>query len=158
MRLSTGQTVPIIRPEVRGMSAWTVAELVNKVTKLLSAKSGADYADPHEEITNFLERIYYEFRNLGISAQERALNYAATNALLFSKKLLQEAEKGFHLDEIEVQRSPICRPDSDCWDVVLKFYDPQKVFEKSRHAIRFTVDVSYVNPVILGEPRSWYIR
>ena len=43
------------------------------------AAVGDDVADD-DEILNFLNRVYYELRNLGIAPQERAINFAATNA------------------------------------------------------------------------------
>jgi hypothetical protein len=61
------------------------------------------------------------------------------------------------LDTIEVERSPICRPDSECWDVVLCFFDPENVL-RSRKCYRFTVDVSDVCPVMVGKVRAWSIR
>jgi hypothetical protein len=62
------------------------------------------------------------------------------------------------LDTIETERSPICRPDSDCWDVKLTFFDPERVFQRARKTHRFTVDVSDVVPVTVGPVRSWYVR
>src|SRR6266566_2591319 len=58
----------------------------------------------------------------------------------------------------EVERSPICRLDSDCWDVKLTFFPPGKVFEQARKVYRFTVDVSDVCPVMIGKVRSWFVR
>ena len=65
---------------------------------------------------------------------------------------------GLDLDTIEVERSPICRPESDCWDVKLTFFNPSKVFEQARKVYRFTVDVSDVVPVTVGSVRSWFVR
>ena len=62
------------------------------------------------------------------------------------------------LDTIEVERSPICRQYSDCWDVKLMFFNPSKVFEQARKVYRFTVDVSDVVPVMVGDVRSWFVR
>jgi hypothetical protein len=59
------------------------------------------------------------------------------------------------LDTIEVERSPICRQDSDCWDVKLIFFNPEKQFEVARKVFRFTVDVSDVVPVLVGDVRQW---
>jgi hypothetical protein len=58
------------------------------------------------------------------------------------------------LDNITVERSPFCRIDSDCWDVVIKFFDPDNVL-RSKLNFRFTVDVSDIMPVTLGPVRSW---
>jgi len=44
--------------------------------------------------------------------------------------------------------------DSDCWDVKMKFFDPTNN-QKAKFIIRFTVDVSDLLPVLMGEPRVW---
>jgi hypothetical protein len=62
------------------------------------------------------------------------------------------------LDEIDVVRSPICRPESDCWDVKLTFFDPSRMLDRARKVYRFTVDVSDVTPVTVGSVRSWSVR
>ena len=67
-------------------------------------------------------------------------------------------KEGMDLDTIAVERSPLCRPDSDCWDVKLTFFNPSKVFEQARKVYRFTVDVSDVVPVMVGPVRTWFVR
>ena len=62
------------------------------------------------------------------------------------------------LDTIDVERSPICRPDSDCWDVKLIFFNPSKVFEQARKVYRFSIDVGDLVPVTVGSVRSWFVR
>ena len=61
------------------------------------------------------------------------------------------------LDTIVVAKSPVCRPDSDCYDVELGFFNPSNL-QEARTVARFTVDVSDVIPVTLGEPRFWRAR
>src|SRR6185295_4362074 len=105
---------------------------------------------------NFLDRVYYDLRNLGMTPQERAINYAATNAFLIERIFEKTIKDDMQLDSIGVERSPICRPDSDCWDVKLNFFYPYKpavpparvVYETQVY--RFTVDVSDVVPVMIG--------
>lgn len=58
------------------------------------------------------------------------------------------------LDSISVEKSPICRPDSDCYDVKLSFFDPENN-QRSNRVFRFTIDVSHVIPVTIGQVRSW---
>ena len=60
------------------------------------------------------------------------------------------------LDSIEVEKSPFCRLDSDCWDVKLKFFDPENG-SRAKKVYRFTIDVSYIIPVTLGKVRSWSV-
>jgi len=58
------------------------------------------------------------------------------------------------LDSIDVVRSPFCRKDSDCWDVKLKFFDPEND-RRANRVLRYTIDVSDIMPVTLGTPRLW---
>jgi len=111
-----------------------------------------------QAVGNFLERVYHESRNLGVTAQERAINYAATNALNIERVYESAMKEDMDLEGIEVERSPVCRPDSDCWDVKLMFFFPQRQVQTVRKAYRFTVDVSDVVPIIVGKMRSWFVR
>jgi hypothetical protein len=65
---------------------------------------------------------------------------------------------GLQLDQIEVVTSPICRADSDCWDIVLYFFNPQRGLEEARRAYRFTADMSDIVPVLIGDVREWSVR
>ena len=145
------------------MYSWTTAALVKGVcgeppAKSAEAQKHAAYADKTQAVANFLERVYHELRNLGLTPQERAINYAATNAMNVEKIFEAALKENMELDTIEVERSPICRLDSDCWDVKLTFFNPSKVFEQARKIYRFTVDVSDVCPVMVGKVRSWFVR
>jgi hypothetical protein len=93
-----------------------------------------------------------------MTPQERAINFAATNAFNVEKVIEAAIREEMDLDIIEVERSPLCRPDSDCWDVKLTFFNPGKVFEQAKKVYRFTVDVSDVVPVTVGRVRSWFVR
>jgi cyanobactin maturation PatA/PatG family protease len=147
-RLISGLEVPVLYPDSRGIFGWKVSDL---------AKSVGKDAEESAAVENFLNRIYFEFRNLGLMPKDRALNYAATNAFqvggVFSKALADEMA----LDTISVQKSPICRPEADCWDVVLTFFKPEDKFSQARMSHRFTVDVSDVLPVLVGPVRSWAV-
>ena len=157
--LRNGQIVPVIYPELRGMFSWTTKSLV---TAAVGEPSGdeeqrGEYESRAEEVANFLERVYYEIRNFGIAPQERAINYAATNAFQVDHIYRDAIRAGMSLDRIEVERSPICRPESDCWDVKLTFFDPSSRLEKARTVYRFTVDVSDIIPITLGKVRRWSV-
>jgi cyanobactin maturation PatA/PatG family protease len=162
-RLLSGQPIPMIQPEVSGMASWTTSALVEAAVGALPPKDAAErekqtYAQRSEGVRNFLQRIYHEVRNLGLISQDRALNFVATNALMVAKIFESALKNGMDLDTISVERSPICRPDSDCWDVKLTFFNPAKLLEQARKVYRFTVDVSDVVPVVLGPHRSWFVR
>lgn len=54
-------------------------------------------------------------------------------------------------------KSPICRPDSDCWDVELQMFDPENE-RRANRVYRYTVNVSEVLPVTVGTVRTWAVR
>ena len=153
--LMNGITVPVVAPALRGMFAWDTQSLVDAVLKdVTNAKERTELASA---LTNFLERVYYDLRNMGRSPDERAKNFAATNAYQASTVFRSAQAKGFALDAIEVEKSPICRQDSDCWDVTLTFFDP-KNDRAARDVNRFTIDVSDVVPCTVGPVRNWFVR
>ena len=94
---------------------------------------------------------------MGIAPQDRAINYAATNALLVAKVFKEAIQEQLVLGTYAVERSPICRPESDCWDVKLTFFNPGKMFEQASKVYLFTVDVGDVVPVMVGSIRSWFV-
>jgi cyanobactin maturation PatA/PatG family protease len=158
-RLLNGQEVPLLFPDLRGMYSWSTSDLILTTVGATPADPAAAalYDKKIDGVRNFLERIYYEVRNLGTSPQERAINYAATNAFQVSEVYNRIIATEMKLDCIDVERSPICRPGSDCWDVKLTFFNPAKRIEQARHVYRFTVDVSEVIPVTVGKIRHWDI-
>jgi cyanobactin maturation PatA/PatG family protease len=157
VRLMSGQVVPAIIPDVRGMCSWSTDALVASLIEISFAPqelTPAQNEDFGNRIREFMDRIYYDFRNLGVTPQERALNFAATNLFQAASALGNKALKDRDLDSISVERSPICRPDSDCYDVKISFFDPENS-RRSRRISRYTVDVSDVVPVTVGAVRSW---
>jgi len=151
-RLMNGMAVPVVYPDLRGMYKWRSEHLIAG-TK--GTTSGSDASD--DEILNFLNRVYYELRNLGVAPQERAMNYAATNAYQSRQVFVDSTARKYALDGIKVVKSPICRPDSDCWDVQLQMFDPENERRAGR-IYRYTVDVSEVLPVTVGPIRQWAAR
>jgi cyanobactin maturation PatA/PatG family protease len=154
-RLQSGQTVPVIVPTIRGMHSWATQPLVAHV---LGPRPEAEDAQTAYDarasgLTDFLNRIYYDLRNLGITAEDRAQNYAATNAFQAAAVVSSATEQNLDLDTITVKKSPICRPDSECYDVEVAFFDPRNRNIANR-IYRFTVDVSDVLPVTIGPVRS----
>ncbi|WP_167591605.1 PatA/PatG family cyanobactin maturation protease [Jiella endophytica] len=150
-RLMNGQVLPVIYPDPRGLAKWTAPELVTAA----KAAIGAEDMDSGP-IFNFLVRVYDELRNLGISPEERAINFAATNAYQGASVFADGLNRGLELYGITVARSPICRPDSDCWDVQVTMFDAENERRAAR-VYRFTVDVSEVLPVTVGAGRSWSV-
>jgi cyanobactin maturation PatA/PatG family protease len=163
IRLLSGQIVPVIWPEIRGMYSWTTGALVNSVVGEAPGtgapkKEQDTYQKKLTGVQNFLDRVYYEIRNLGVTDQERALNFVATNAFDIERVYESMMREDMDLDSIEVETSPICRPESSCWDVKLLFFFPERPTQTTRKVYRFTVDVSDVVPVRVGPVRSWFVR
>jgi cyanobactin maturation PatA/PatG family protease len=151
--LLNGQAVTNLFPNLRGMYSWTTSALVAATA---AGEKGASRVLA-ENVTNFLNRIYYKMRNLGVTAEERALNYSATNAYQVSAVFASALNENLELDDIVTSKSPICRIGSDCYDVVLTFFNPRERLTQARREYRFTVDVSDVVPVTVGEVRSWSV-
>jgi cyanobactin maturation PatA/PatG family protease len=159
VRLQSGQVVPVIVPSIRGIYCWATAPLVENV--LGPKPKGADKQSAYERqssgLSDFLNRVYYDLRNLGITAEERALNYSAVNAFQVAEVVRGTTLEELDLDKVNVKKSPVCRPDSDCYDVELLFFNPSNTNVANR-VFRFTVDVSDVIPVTIGTVRSWTRR
>jgi cyanobactin maturation PatA/PatG family protease len=141
----------------RGMYAWKINNLVNAALATVSPEAGeGDEERLRRSLINFLNRVYYDLRNPGQMARDRALNFAATNAFQATSTFAVAVARGMELDTIEVDKSPFCRIDSDCWDVKLKFFDPENS-SRAKKVFRFTIDVIDIVPVTLGEVKSWSV-
>lgn len=158
VRLYSGQVIPVLEPQVRGFYSWNTNILLEAALQAtrcdLESEQGKSVADG---VRQFLNRLYYDLRNLGQTSSERALNFTATNAFQAAQVFIQgyRAEKST-LDSITVERSAFCRMDSDCWDVKFIFFDPENE-RRSRRVFRYTVDVSDTYPVTVGPVREWDI-
>jgi cyanobactin maturation PatA/PatG family protease len=159
VRLQSGQTVPTVDPGGAPIFSWTVDSLVKAVLgeRPQITADQEQYDRRRAEISNFLQRVYYEVRNLGQNPQERAMNFAATTAYKLGDIFADAVRTDLALDRMEVEKSPFARPGSDCWDVKLTFFSPTKRLEQARKVYRFTIDVSTVAPVQIGDARSWYV-
>ena len=156
--LFNGQQVPIINPDLRGLCDWSTGKLVDEAQKAVPALPKKEKEMLKDLAIEFLHRIYFELHNAGRTPRERALNYAGTNLVNLMEILLKMLQANHTLDAIDAERSTVCRPGSDCWDVLLSFFDPAKPMQTVRWTHRYTVDVSEVIPVTVGETRSWKAR
>jgi cyanobactin maturation PatA/PatG family protease len=156
VKLFSGQVVPVIEVyNTRGIYGWKINNLVTAaINTVRTTATDAQEDAIRRTLNSFLNRIYYDLRNLGTTSQDRALNFAATNAFQAATTFAQAVAEGMELDTITVDKSPFCRPDSDCWDVKLKFFDPENN-RRAKRIFRFTIDVSDTVPVTLGAVRSW---
>jgi cyanobactin maturation PatA/PatG family protease len=150
-RLLNGMNVPTVYPDLRGMYRWRSEDLIAN-TKALDAEGPVD---SDQKLLDFLNIVYYGLRNFGVAPQDRALNFAATNAYQAREALAHAARNSLVLSGINVVKSPICRPDSDCWDVELVMFDDDPERIRPSWTYRYTVDVSEVIPVTIGRMRYW---
>lgn len=159
VRLFSGQVVPVISIDApRGLYGWNVNTLQDAaIAAVKQSIPDAKEQIARKALTSFLYQVYHKLRNLGQSSQDRALNFAATNAFQVASVFGEAVGAGMELDDIQVQKSPFCRMDSDCWDVTLGFFDTENLM-RARKRFQFTIDVSDVIPVSLGEVRSWSSR
>jgi hypothetical protein len=175
VRLFSGQIVPVVKAQPRGLYSWNDLALIGAVTTALAAATPADQAQAYTDaartsLRNFLDKVYYQLRNLGQTSPDRALNYAATNTFQAAQGVLRAiypqssglvvpvpGSTGIYtLDTITVARSPFCRMDSDCWDVQIGFFDPEND-RRARMVLQYTVDVSDEMPVSLGPTRFFAV-
>ena len=118
-------------------------------------------------VRNFLDKVYYELRNLGQTSPDRALNFAATNVFSLTSDLAKGILSGetiptsdtpslYTLDTITVSKSPYERVDSDCWDVQVRFFSP--VNDRAARAVyQMTMDVSELVPVQIAPTHTFLV-
>jgi PatG C-terminal/Subtilase family len=154
VKLFSGQIVPVMEVEqTRAIGGWPTVALSDAA--LAQARgSGGDDLLVAQAVRELLTHIRYELRNLGVTAGDRALNYAITAAFQETTTLAAPLAAAMALDAITVQRPPICRNDSDCWDVTLSFFDPENL-KRARRVSRHAIDVGELVPVALGPVRTW---
>ncbi|MGG1943278.1 PatA/PatG family cyanobactin maturation protease [Trinickia sp. NRRL B-1857] len=146
--LLSGEQVPMLVPAERGIFSWSTKALLDLVV------DGKEDPGLRDHVEDFLNRIYHDFRNAGSSPRERALNYAATNLFQAVDVLKRATEEGRVLENIKVEKSVLDRSGEDLYDVKLRFFDPDNVL-RARRVFRFTVDVSDVVPISVGQVRAW---
>ncbi|MGW1245077.1 cyanobactin maturation protease PatG family protein [Streptomyces bobili] len=169
IQMFSGQKVPQVEVESRALYTWNENALVEAITKAVHSDTHVRGVSIDDRILSttiraLLDKIYYQFRNLGQSSADRALNFVGTNAfqvgaeiaqgLLSAKHIPGPEDRLYALDTVTVQKSSYSRQDSDCQDVIVRFFDP----EDERHAtlsLLFTVDVSKNPPVTVGTTKKF---
>jgi cyanobactin maturation PatA/PatG family protease len=159
IRLHSNAELPILNvTDVRGIYGWKINALVSDaVNRTYGTESTPAGISLHHALTNFLNRVYFELHNLGQMSRDRAMNFAATNIFQATSVFAQAIDGGRVLDTIVVHKSPICRLHSDCWDLSLTFFDPDNR-KRAAQLFHFTIDVSDVMPVTVGDVKSWTQR
>lgn len=154
--LYNGQQVPVLDVSLRALFNWNLKFLIEGVLGPRDSAPDKDAWDvKYGRLANFLERIYYEIRNLGQAPSDRAINYLTTNLFQANDAFQKALNEALELDSIFAEKSPLCRPKSDCWDVVMRFFDPNNRLSRALVEYRLTVDVSDISPVGIGKVRSW---
>lgn len=148
--LRSRASLPVLFPEYRAMASWSTKLLVEAVA---GEEKGDKSKERREAVTDFLERLYYSCRNLGMLPSDRAKNYAATNAFNINKIFESAIQRDFQLDEIYVERAPIGNLSKDLWDVRLAFFDPENT-SRARRLYQYSIDVADV-PYAIAPVRSW---
>ncbi len=105
VKLLSGQVVPVIIPELRGMYCWREEAVVKTAVRAVLGSEFKSADDDtlkavHAGARNFLMRVYYEFMNLGRTPQERAMNFAGTNAFQVVDVFEQAVKERLTLDSI----------------------------------------------------------
>lgn len=156
VELFSGEVVPVVKVhDLRGMYAWKVNTLVNAAIAAISRQvDEAQEPLVRQALTAFLNRVYNDLRNVGQTSRDRALNFAATNIFQAASVFVKAIADRRQLDSIEVEKSPFCRLNSDCWDIKLEFSDPERG-SRGRKVFLFTLDVVQPMPVTLGKIKSW---
>jgi cyanobactin maturation PatA/PatG family protease len=165
-RLFSGQVVPVVIAQARGLYTWNETQLIDAIVNgVQQMNTDTQAAQVRLIVRNYLDKIYYQLRNLGQSSADRALNYAATNAFIFAEGVQQGllsaqnlpgGQNLYTLDTINIAKSPYCRVDSDCWDVQVTFFDPEND-RRARCVYQYTIDVSDEMPVSLAPTHSYFI-
>lgn len=161
VRLFSGQEVTEILVDApRGMYSWKTTDLIERSRSIIEGaiKKATQWRlqgappppTPEDLIRQILNKLYYEYRNLGVTSPDRAMNFAATNVFSLMEALATALGEGKSLDRIDVVKSPYCRVDSDCWDIMLKFIDPDNT-NRAYTVLRYSIDVSDKLPVTLGK-------
>ncbi len=158
VKLFSGQTLPVVKIySPRGMYGWTVNMLLDQaIESVRKERAEAEEEAIRKSLRSFLQRVYYDLRNVGQGDRDRAINFAATNAFQATATISEAVAIGMELHSIEVEKSPFCRLNSNCWDVKLKFFNPDNT-RRAKKVYRFTIDVSDLMPVTLGKVRSWSV-
>jgi hypothetical protein len=154
--LSTGETVEVIHPDMRGSASWNTERLLDVIGGLEGFR-GADGA--RALVTRIVAKLYDRARNPGRTPEHRALNYAATAAVRFIRPFFEggafAATLGnldtIAIDDVDARKSGCQRTGME-YDVDLSFYSFENTL-RGVSTLTSTVDVSDIVPVSTGRLR-----
>lgn len=105
-------------------------------------------------VEDFLSSVYFRAPQAPEFGRERALGFAAVNGYQVATAFLDALHDGLEFTDARVEFSPFARVSGECWDVILRFADPQRTTRSARE-YRICVDVSDAQPVTVGRVRRW---
>jgi hypothetical protein len=144
--LRDGTRVPRVEMErLRGLYAWTLESSVTR------SNVGSD---AEAILLGMLRAIQQEARNEGVGGPARTLNYLTANPVQLAMSALIAQREGFTFGDFGIARSTFSRPNSECWDIELRFIDDDDEF-RSGLIHRHTVDVADMLPVSVGQMKAW---
>jgi len=144
--LRDGTRVPRVEMEVlRGLYAWTLESSVTR------SNVGSD---AEAILLGMLRVIQQEARNEGVGGPARTLNYLTANPVQLAMSALSAQREGFTFGDFGIARSTFSRPNSECWDIELRFVDDDDEF-RAGLIHRHTVDVADILPVSVGQMKAW---
>jgi cyanobactin maturation PatA/PatG family protease len=154
--ISTGATLPIVVPTLRSMFTWTMEALVEALLgdRPKGRSSGKSESITKAAMRSVVDRVLNDYVNLGVRPEDRALNYAITDVSRLGQIVRGAADEGVAFVKVMVEPSPVTPQERQWFDVVWTFVDPQNDRGLKQHH-RFTVDVTDVSPVPVGEVRAW---
>ena len=141
---------PKVVPAPRCLNNWSVK-------KLLEAVLGKKPEEEEEQaLLDLINKIHYDFQNMGITPKEKAMNIFAIN-LVNAVEIISDAvfKKKMQLEAIEV--APIPFGIRGRYRVNTYFFDPENLV-RARRQYSCTVDLRDVCPVMVGEIRHSSVR
>ncbi len=105
VRLFSGQLLPVVVVQPRGLFEWNIPVLIDQVIDAVRGRpenignANFDENRVRRLVKIFLDKVYFECRNLGAAPPDRALNFAATNAFQVAARDLPGA--GLRRDHAE---------------------------------------------------------
>ena len=105
-------------------------------------------------VEDFLSSVYFRAPQSPELARERALGFIAVNGYQIATAFLDAMHDDLEFADARVEFSPFARVSGECWDVIVRFADPQRTTRSARE-YRICVDVSDAQPVTVGRVRRW---
>ncbi|MFZ4486150.1 MAG: S8 family serine peptidase [Candidatus Nanopelagicales bacterium] len=105
-------------------------------------------------VEDFLSSVYFRAPQSPELGRERALGFASVNAYQVATAFLDAMHDDLEFADARVEFSPFARVSGECWDVIVRFADPQQTTRSARE-YRICVDVSDAQPVTVGRVRRW---